>query len=373
MRIGIASTTRSHLFDLARQVRRLGEHAHLFTELPRWKVDAELRDAVHCRSPLLPWTHRGERDFGRWLDHAVDKIPLDILDALDGLGLEAGRKVKQRGGAWLLHRGSAHILTERDLLAEEYRRWQQPLPGHWFDPSVIERQLEEYAEATGIVVPSRFAHRSFIEQGCDAGKIHLCPYGVDLQMFRQQKRFDRKFRAIFVGAQSIRSGIGYLLDAVRPLVQSGTLELWLVGPAASDARTILARNRDLFLRHGVQPASRLPWYLSQASVLILPSIESGLVLVQAQAMACGTPVIATENTGAEDLFTDGVEGFLVPPRDPAAIRERVEFLMDAPVRFGEMRLRAIDRAHSLGGWWRYGEMCRGVYRSVRPAAIGAGR
>ena len=44
----------------------------------------------------------------------------------------------------------------------------------------------------------------------------------------------------------------------------------------------------------------------------------GMALVQGQAMACGCPVIATTNTGAEDLFTDGVEGFIVPIRDPDA-------------------------------------------------------
>ena len=56
-------------------------------------------------------------------------------------------------------------------------------------------------------------------------------------------------------------------------------------------------------------------------------MEEGLALVQAQALACGCPVIGTWNTGAADLFSDGVEGFIVPPRDPKAIAERLRQLL----------------------------------------------
>ena len=67
---------------------------------------------------------------------------------------------------------------------------------------------------------------------------------------------------------------------------------------------------------GVVGQERLAELMSTSHVMVLPSIEEGLALVQGQAMACGCPVIASTNTGAEDLFTDGVEGFVVPIRDP---------------------------------------------------------
>ena len=67
------------------------------------------------------------------------------------------------------------------------------------------------------------------------------------------------------------------------------------------------------------PQDRLAAIMSSSHVMILPSIEEGLALVQAQAMACGCPLISSTNTGGEDLFSDGVEGFVVPIRSPEAI------------------------------------------------------
>src|SRR5438094_128830 len=107
--------------------------------------------------------------------------------------------------------------------------------------------------------------------------------------------------------------------------------------------------------HGPQNQRRLSWYFSQADALVLPSIEEGLAFVQAQAMACGVPVIATTNTGAEDLFTDGVEGFIVPIRDVAALRERIEILLDDDSRRKTMAEAALRRVQTLGGWNEYGE------------------
>jgi glycosyltransferase involved in cell wall biosynthesis len=183
-------------------------------------------------------------------------------------------------------------------------------------------------------------------------------------MFHPQPRNDNRFRVLFVGMQCIRKGIGYLFDALRPLVSAGHVELWLVGAAMSDGKPLLDRNADLFVHHGLQPRNRLAWFYSQASVLVLPSIEEGLALVQAQAMACGVPVIATHNTGAEDLFEDGVEGFIVPPRSAEVIRDRVQLLLDNPGRLQELRAAALKRVKSLGGWTRYGQVCREAYRQV---------
>jgi glycosyltransferase involved in cell wall biosynthesis len=87
-------------------------------------------------------------------------------------------------------------------------------------------------------------------------------------------------------------------------------------------------------------------------------------LVQAQAMACGVPVIATANTGAEDLFTDGVEGFIVPIRSPEAIREKLEWMMDNRELRDGMAEGALKRVKSLGGWERYGESVESVYRKL---------
>lgn len=380
MRIAIGTTTRFHMLDLAREMRRLGEETHLFTALPRTRVDRELRDCAHTRpSRLLTWRVAGRlpalsglnvwenatfRDFGRWFGRMVERYEFDVVDCLDCIGMEAGRSVQRRGGVWILNRGSAHILTQKELLLSEHERWGQPVPKTYFHPQMVDRGLAEYDAADAIVVPSRFARRSFLERGFDPDRVHQCPYGVDISMFRPEPKADARFRVLFVGAQSIRKGIGYLFEALRPLVKSGAVELWLVGATPDDGKELLAKNADLFTHHGVQPRSRLSWFYSQASVMILPSIEEGLALVQAQALACGAPVIASLNTGGEDLFTDGVEGFIVPARDAGAIRDRVQRLLDEPALLAQMKSAALTRVQSLGGWGQYGRTCREVYRRV---------
>jgi glycosyltransferase involved in cell wall biosynthesis len=148
------------------------------------------------------------------------------------------------------------------------------------------------------------------------------------------------------------------------LIEKQLCELWLIGGVDNSAKALLAKNQDLFVYKGIQPRAALASMYSQGSVLVLPSIEEGLALVQAQAMACGLPVIATTNTGAENLFGDGVEGFIVPIRNPVAIRDKVEWMIGHPIERTDMGAAALRRVKSFGGWNRYGEQYLAMYREI---------
>jgi len=95
--------------------------------------------------------------------------------------------------------------------------------------------------------------------------------------------------------------------------------------------------------------------MSASHLLVLPSVEEGLALVQGQAMACGCPVLATTATGAEDLFTDGVEGFIVADRDVAALTERMQQVADDPALQARLSAASQERVKHLGGWNQYGD------------------
>jgi glycosyltransferase involved in cell wall biosynthesis len=379
LRIGVAALSRFHMFDLARELRRLDQQVTLYTGYPKLKVEPDLRGIAKTHSRFLIastlagrvsrknenwWARRTYQEFGLWLTRQVLSAPPQVFDALDGLGLEAGPMVRRNGGIWLCNRGSAHILKQRELVQAELDRWGGVMPRNAFDPWMVERTLAEYEEADCIVVPSKFARDTFLKRGHSPARVVVCPYGVDLDLFAPVPKEDKKFRIIFVGSQSLQKGIGYLFEAIRPLVKNGAVELWMVGPPAEDGNELLKKNEDLFTHKGTQPRSALSWYYSQASALVLPSIQEGLALVQAQAMACGVPVIATTHTGAEDLFSDGVEGFIVAPRDSGAIRERIQFLIDNPNRRAEMSQAARERVRTLGGWRDYGRCCLSIYRRL---------
>jgi glycosyltransferase involved in cell wall biosynthesis len=385
LRIAISVIGRFHMFDLARQMLRLGQEVEIFTGNPMCRVDSDLRSHARTHSflhvlanlrhrvPPAPktswWLDRDLKLFGRWLARSVDPETTDVLDGLDGPGPAAGRLMKSHGKAWICNRGSAHILTQKALLEEENQRWGLPMP--YFSSDGLERCLAEYAEADAIVVPSNFAKRSFVEQGIHTEKVYVCPYGVELSMFYPMPKADSKFRVLFVGGASIRKGIGYLFEALRPLVEKQLCDLWLIGGLNSDAKALLAKNKDIFVYKGIQARAALASMYSQGSVLVLPSVEEGLALVQAQAMACGLPVIATTNTGAENLFSDGVEGFIVPIRDPLAIRENVEWMIRHPTERAGMGAAALERVKGFGGWNRYGDQCLAMYREILARKRGA--
>jgi len=79
-------------------------------------------------------------------------------------------------------------------------------------------------------------------------------------------------------------------------------------------------------------------------------------MVVPQALACGLPVICTENTGAAELIDEGVNGFVVPIRDPDAIARCLCALRDDPARLAEMKRAAAASLGEGGSWQEYG--CR---------------
>jgi glycosyltransferase involved in cell wall biosynthesis len=81
-------------------------------------------------------------------------------------------------------------------------------------------------------------------------------------------------------------------------------------------------------------------------------------------MACGCPVICSTNTGGEDLFSDSVEGFIVPIRDAIALADRMQRLADDPELQRRMRQAALQRVRSIGGWKEYGDRWEMLLRNL---------
>jgi len=296
--------------------------------------------------------------FDRWTAAHLERC--DVFHFLSGCGKQAQLVAKRRYGAvTVCDKGSTHILFQDEILAEEHARWGIPYRPP-FDPRIVARELQEYEEADVILVPSEFSYRSFIEKRTPASKLRKIPYGVDIQHFRPVPKQDDVFRVIYVGMLNLRKGLPYLLEAVAPL-RLPRFEFWLVGLPYEDGKPFLRKYEGSFRSFGYVKREELYKYYSQASVFVIASVEEGLATVQAQAMACGLPVIATRHTGAEDLFTDGVEGFIVPIRDPEAIREKVLYLYHHPDAQEAMSEAALRRVRQLRGWDTYGETVAEMY------------
>jgi alpha-maltose-1-phosphate synthase len=376
MKINIAAISPFHIFDLARCMERMGYLNRLYTAYPRWKVtNLPLHKVKTFPWVLLPTVlstrlglqrtrqllnHLATITFDTWMANSLEDC--DIFHCLSGFGTRSHYVAQRQFGAiTMCDRGSSHICYQDEILAEEYARWglpYQPISRH-----IMARELEEYATSDLIVIPSTFVYRSFIEKGISAQKLVKIPYGVNLSLFKPVAKEDQVFRVIYTGALSIRKGIPYLLEALATL-RLPNFDLWLIGNVTNEIKPFLKKYEGGFRSLGHIPREELYRYYSQGSVFVIASIEEGLALVQAQAMACGLPVIATTNTGGEDLFTNGVEGFIVPIRSPEAIREKVLYLYEHPEVREEMSRAALQRVQQLGGWRDYGEQMVTMYEQA---------
>ncbi len=284
----------------------------------------------------------------------------DIFVGHEGVGLWSGEAAQRRGAAYVCDRGCTHIGWKEALLESEFDRVGLRWPGR---PGSYGRELAEYDRADLIVVPSAFARDSFVKSGVRSEKVAVAAYGVDLSRFGPVERADRDhFDVLFVGVLSVRKGAHDLLAAFEALEVSNK-RLTIVGPvrpeimAALGARLAAPNIRLL----GAVPQTQLKLVYGASDVMVLPSIEEGLALVQAEALACGCPVIATPNTGSSELMTDGVEGFIVPIRSPAAITERLGQLALDPARREAMSAAALSRVSLIDGWTQYGDRMMEIY------------
>ena len=369
-KVVVVTHGRFHYLDLAAELQAAGRLGAIYTGYPQFKLRNTAVDPRLIRS--FPWLHTLQIGFIRlpycpkWLidetgwraaqtlrRHAARTLPeCGVVVAASGAGLEAGRTIQRRGGVYLCDRGSTHIRWVERELAAEYDR----LGWRWsgIDPRAVANEEAEYALADAITVPSRFSLRTYVEMGVPSDRLHLVPYGVNLDAFRRCAEPAANFRVLFVGGLSVRKGLHYLLEAFRLADLPGS-ELVLVGGRTPETAALLDRCRiDRLTWTGSLPRAEVAREMSRASVMVLASIEEGLALVQAQAMACGCPVIATTHTGAEDLFEDGREGFIVAPRDPEALAERLTRLYRDPELQAAMSAAAVARVTALGGWNCYG-------------------
>ena len=292
--------------------------------------------------------------FDRWTLRRLRSGPVpDALIAISGSSLKTGQELQARGGRFICDRGSSHQRYQERIVAEEYGRWG--VSRRVTDFRDIANEEKIYAVADAITVPSRFAARSFVEEGVPAEKVRVIPYGVRLEQFvRTGEPAAGRFEVLFAGSVGLRKGVPYLLEAFAKL-RHPAKRLRMAGAVHPDLKTVLGRlPQEQVELLGAVSQARLAELMSTSHVMVLPSIEEGLALVQGQALACGCPVLASTNTGGGDLFTDGVEGFIVPVRDVAALTEKMQLLADDPALQAKMSEAALRRVKSIGGWEEYG-------------------
>jgi glycosyltransferase involved in cell wall biosynthesis len=380
MKITISVLGRFHLFHLAKELQDHNFLARLITSYPKFEAVKYGLNPENITSLLSHEIHnRGWRQLSRFTAslfnpqylifelydrHAARHLmtPGDIFVGLSSCCLYSLRRARRMGAKTVLERGSSHMLYQREILTEEYRKFG--LEKEVVHPQVVERELNEYQEADYISIPSTYVKETFIQQGIPAAKLIQTPYGVDLANFHPGPKHDKIFRIIHCGGLSIRKGIPYLLQAFSEL-RLKDAELWLIGSITDEIKPFLRQFSSPAIVHkGPFPEKDLYKYYSQGSVFCLASIEEGFGMVTVQAMACGLPVICTTNAGAADIIREEENGFIVPIRDVEALKEKILYFYEHPGAGRGMGESARQRVQAGFSWSDYGHKMIAAYRKI---------
>ncbi|MDZ8225835.1 MULTISPECIES: glycosyltransferase family 4 protein [unclassified Nostoc] len=346
MKISIVVGGRWHAFDLARELHSAGVLHRLITNYPKYKTRKwGIPDDKVVSLPLTLLLGKAMYHIGKenlvmksqaLLHNLFSKAASRYLEGStvvhgwSSFSEPALHWTKRNNIPFLLERSSSHMKVQCQLLREEYKQ----LGLHWTEthPEIVAQELREYEMADKVAVPSLFVKRSFIAQGFPEKRLVLNHFGTNIKSFSSGLKQDNLFRIIYAGSLSVRKGIYYLVKAFREADISNS-ELCLVGGATTETPHLITEADKRIKLIGHVPQLQLVDYYRNSSVFVMASIEEGLAYVQAQALACGLPLICTTNTGGEDLLRmSGVEsvkldmgieeypaGYLVPVRNSEAI------------------------------------------------------
>ena len=390
MKVSIVVGGRWHAFDLARELNDAGVLHRLITNYPKFKTRQwNIPDEKVVSLPLSLGVSRAVYKLGQeklfmkyqalvhdLFSHAVVKhlSGSDIIHGWSSFSLPALHWAKQNKVPFLLERSSSHMEVQCQLLREEYQR----LGLTWSEthPKIIQQELQEYSLADRIAVPSLFVKRSFLSQGFPEERLVHSPFGTNLDCFSPGIKIDHKFRVVYAGSLSVRKGIHYLVQGFKN-ANIPDSELVLVGGNTTDTPQLIGPTDERIHCVGHVPQKQLVEYYRNSSVFVMASIEEGLACVQAQAMACGLPLICTTNTGGEDLLRmsgaskkldNGIEeypaGYLVPSQDSYGISQCLRFLANDTNLLQEKINSALTLRDTDLSWTSYGKRTIKVYEKT---------
>jgi glycosyltransferase involved in cell wall biosynthesis len=272
--------------------------------------------------------------FARWV--ATGTKPGNHMISAYGYIDYAFRKAKAGGGKIFVDACNSHPVYKWDLITDEHRRWgikRPPFPPHWDRQARVSTALADY-----FLCPSHFVRNSFLNEGFTEEQLLYLPYPVDLSVFTARREVTipaTPLRVVCTGSVSLRKGFPYLLEAIRIIKKERDVVLVLTDFRDESMKDILPKFSDVPIEW-VPPMGHieLSAHLKKAHVFAILSLEEGMVRTAIEAMACGVPVVLTPNTGTNDLVEEGVNGEVVPIRDPAAAAKAIVNCYERQLRDG---------------------------------------
>ena len=380
--------------ELTRQLGRMGIHVDVFTRSQDDHVPHVLHElgygnrVVHV--PAGPETPLGKREMSEYIPQFVEGVmefacEKDIrYDVIHSHYWMSGIAAAALSDAW----GGTPIVSMFHTLGEMKNRIARTDAEREGEYRINgEKQVLRRANRIVVATLAELTQLRFLYKA-NPDKMVIVPPGVDVSHFYpipadESKMFvglmpeDRM--VLFVGRIEPLKGVDTLINAMCCLDlkdRSRPVHLAIIGgdPSASPEQmtTEMARLQkmcdDLGLGKtvvflGKRGQDTLPYYYSAAEVLVMPSHYESFGMVALEAMACGTPVIASEVGGLAYLVRDGETGFTIPAEEPETLCEKLSWLLNDRELHAKMSAQAAEYAKDYA-WAKIAAQIVGVYNEM---------
>jgi glycosyltransferase involved in cell wall biosynthesis len=204
-----------------------------------------------------------------------------------------------------------------------------------------------------------------------AGLMHAIYDGVDLDVFRTSANDETEPGALlFVGnSEDYNKGVVFAIRALALLPPQTKAHLYIVGGPAVEPRVAPREAERCGVADRVTVVGRVStpelarWY-RRAQLLVSPSLYEGFGLPAAEAMACGTPVVASDGGALPEVVADGVTGRVVPAGEVAPLAEAIAAMLDDPAACHAMGEAGHRRVLERFTWPKTATMTEALYREI---------
>jgi len=262
--------------------------------------------------------------------------------------------------------GIPHVVTVHSL--EPLRPWKaEQLGGGYALSSWCERTAVEAAAAVIAVSNGMRADLLATYPAVSSDRVHVIRNGIDTDQYAPEEKTDVLAKygidpdrptVAYVGRITRQKGLPVLLRAAEVLDPQVQLVL-CAGQAdtqelEAEVTGLVTHLRDtrtgVIWLNGMLPKDEVIQILSRATVFACPSLYEPLGIVNLEAMACGTAVVASNVGGIPEVVADAQTGLLVPPGDPAVLAAAISSLVTDPARAAAMGQLGRQRVAAEFSW-----------------------